>query len=222
MNGRRLVVLAFAVAAVLGGSTVAQGSSTLGSTTLNRDVVYNLAGATLLGSMPASQQVTVGVVLSNPNQAAENAYLASLYDPSSSNYQNFLDVDTFNQMFGVPASTVSAASSWLTAGGLSVSQPEGATTYLLASGTSAQVSALFATPLNLYSAGSRTFFANAVAPTVPSGCRSLAARAERLRVLRHAAARHVRDTDVHDRCADRRGERAEHVPPQPEDALVDL
>ncbi len=118
--------------------------------------------------MPASQQVTVGVVLSNPNQAAENAYLSSLYDPNSTNYQNFLDVDTFDQMFGVPASTVSAASSWLTAGGLSVSQLEGATTYLLASGTAAQVSALFGTPLNLYSAGGRTFFANAVAPTVPS------------------------------------------------------
>jgi pseudomonalisin len=169
LNGRRLVVLALAVAAVLGGSTAAQGSATLGSTTLTRDVVYNLAGASLLGPVPATQQVTVGVVLSNPNQSAENAYLASLYDPSSANYQNFLDVDTFNQMFGVPASTVSAASSWLTAGGLSVSQPEGATTYLLGSGTAAQVSALFGTQLNLYSAGSRTFFANAVAPTVPSG-----------------------------------------------------
>src|ERR1700688_2081306 len=87
LNGRRLVVLAFAVAAVLGGSTAAQGSATLGSTTLTRDVVYNLSGATLLGPMPASQQATVGVVLSNPNQSAENAYLASLYDPSSGHSQ---------------------------------------------------------------------------------------------------------------------------------------
>jgi pseudomonalisin len=172
LNGRRwlhLVVLALALAAVLGTSTSAQGNATLGTTTLGRDVVYNLAGATLLGPMPASQQVTVGVVLNNPKQAAEDSYLASLYDPNSANYQSFLDVDTFDQMFGVPASTVSAATSWLTGGGLSVSKPEAATTYLLASGTSAQVSALFGTPMNLYSAGGRTFYANAVAPTVPAG-----------------------------------------------------
>ena len=45
---------------------------------------------------------------------------------------------------------------------------EGATNYLLASGTAAQVQSAFATPLNRYSADGRTFYANAVAPTVPA------------------------------------------------------
>lgn len=181
MNGRRglrarrlrfipVLALVLALAALLGASTPARGSTSLGpTTTLSNDVVHYLSAATLLGSVPGSQQLSVGVVLNNPNQAAEDSYLASLYDPSSANYQQFLDPDQFNQQFGVPATAVSAATSWLTAGGLSVSQPEGATTYLVASGTAAQVSALFGTPLNTYSAGGRTFYANALAPTVPSG-----------------------------------------------------
>lgn len=172
MNRRRgLSLLAVAVSAVLllGASSTAHGSTLLGTTTLNRDVVWNLSAATLQGSVPASQPVTVGVVLSNPNQSAEDAYLASLYDPSSANYQNFLDPGTFDTEFGVPASTDSAVASWLTGGGLSVSQPEGATTYLLASGTAAQVEALFGTPLDDYTAGGRDFYANTLAPTVPSG-----------------------------------------------------
>jgi subtilase family serine protease len=162
-----LLVLMLGLVALIG--TPASGSTMLGSTTmLSGDVVHYLSAATLVGSVPATQQVTVGVVLNNPNQAAEDSFLASLYDPSSANYQQFLDPDQFNAQFGVPATTVSAATSWLTAGGLSVSQPEGATTYLQATGTAAQVSALFGTPLNTYSAGGRTFFANALAPTVPA------------------------------------------------------
>src|SRR5947209_7097276 len=162
-----LLALALAATALIGAASPARGSMSLGTTTLDRDVVHYLSAATLLGPVPASQEVTVGVVLNNPNQAAENAYLAQLYDPSSANYQQFLDPTAFAQQFGVPASTVSAVTSWLTGGGLSVSAPEGATTYLQATGTAAQVSTLFSTPLNVYSAGGRTFYANAPAPTVP-------------------------------------------------------
>src|SRR5579862_9498469 len=173
MIGRRrlapVLLVALAAAVMFAATSTAEGSGSLGATTtLTRDVVWNLPAATLLGPVPASQQVTVGVVLDNPNQAAEDSYLASLYNPSSANYQQFLDPDTFDSMFGISAATVSAATSWLQAGGLSVTQPEGATTYLLASGTAAQVSALFGTPLNDYSAGGRTFYANTLAPTVPS------------------------------------------------------
>ena len=163
-----LLALALAATALVGAASPARGSMSLGTTTLNRDVVHYLSAATLLGPVPASQQVTVGVVLKNPSQAAEDAYLAQLYDPSSASYQQFLDPGQFATQFGVPASTVSAATSWLAGGGLSVSAPEGATTYLQASGTAAQMSALFSTPLNLYSAGGRTFYANAAAPAVPS------------------------------------------------------
>jgi subtilase family serine protease len=169
-TGRRqvlsLFVLALATAAFIGSASPARALGT--TTTLTNDVVHHLSAARLVGAVPAAQQVTVGVVLSNPNSQAEDAYLAQLYDPNSSLYQQFLDPDTFNQHFGVSATTVQATQSWLSGAGLQVSSVEGATTYLLASGTAAQVSSAFGTPLNTYSAGGRTFYANAVAPAVPA------------------------------------------------------
>jgi kumamolisin len=167
MNRTRVLCALAAVilAAAVGPAVPAQADTT---TALAGDVVHHLDAATLVGPVGASQPITVGVFLNNPNQAAEDAYVNSLYDPSSANYQNFLDPDTFNTQFGVPAATFQAAQTWLTGGGLQVTTIPGATNYLLASGTAAQVSALFATPLNNYSAGGRSFYANAVAPTVPS------------------------------------------------------
>jgi hypothetical protein len=158
--------LALAAVAFLAISAGAQGASS--SVALTGDVVHHLDAATLLGPLPALRPVTVGVVLRNPSQAAEDAYVQQLYDPGSASYQQFLDPGTFATMFGVPASTQSATLAWLQGGGLSVSQPEGATNYFLATGSAAQVSALFGTALNLYTAGGRTFYANAGAPSVPA------------------------------------------------------
>jgi subtilase family serine protease len=112
--------------------------------------------------------VTVGVFLSNPNQAAEDAYARQLYDPSSPNYGNYLDPDTFNSEFGVPAANFQAAESWLQGAGLTVTPIGSSTSYVLASGSAAQVEAAFGTPLNTYTAAGRSFYANTVAPKVPA------------------------------------------------------
>src|SRR4029077_7301116 len=164
------VLLAFAAvgcAALLGsGSSAHAGSGP--TTTLTNDVVHNLDLATLTGAVPAAQTVTVGVFLSNPNQAAEDAYAKQLYDPSSPNYQNFLDPDTFNSQFGVPAATFTRAESWRQGDGLTVTPIESSTDYFLASGTAAQVATAFGTPLNTYRANGRSFYANTLAPKVPA------------------------------------------------------
>jgi subtilase family serine protease len=165
---RALVALAaVGCAALLGASSPAAHASGA-TTTLSADVVHNLSLATPTGSVPATQTVMVGVFLSNPNQAAEDAYVKQLYDPSSPNYGNYLDSDTFNSQFGVPTSTFQAAESWLQGAGLTVTPIAGATDYVLASGSAAQVEAAFGTPLNTYTASGRSFYANTVAPTVPA------------------------------------------------------
>jgi subtilase family serine protease len=130
--------------------------------------VHNLALATLNGPVPATQTITVGVFLSNPNQAAEDAYVKQLYDPSSPNYGNYLDPDTFNTQFGVPAATTQATQTWLQGAGLTVTPIEGSTDYVLASGSAAKVEAAFGTPINNYTANGRSFYANTLAPTVPA------------------------------------------------------
>src|SRR5581483_7905112 len=160
---------ALGFAALLGaGSQAHAGIGGGATTTLTTDVVHNLGLATLTGPVAPTRTVTVGVFLSNPNQAAEDAYVAQLYDPTSANYHNFLDPDTFNSEFGVPAANFQAAETWLAASGLTVSPIDGMTDYVLASGSAAQVEAAFGTPLNSYTAAGRTFFANTVAPTVPA------------------------------------------------------
>jgi pseudomonalisin len=162
-----LALAAVGCAALLGaGSPAAQAGGA--STTLSNDVVDNLGLATLTGPVPASQPITVGVFLSNPNQAAEDAYVKQLYDPSSPNYGNYLDPDTFNSQFGVPAATVQATQAWLQGAGLTVKPIDGATNYVLATGTAAQVQAAFGTTLNTYTANGRSFYANTAAPKVPA------------------------------------------------------
>src|SRR5947207_13477436 len=162
-----LALAAVGCAALLGaGSPAAHASGA--TTTLSNDVVHSLSCATLTGSVPATQTVTVGVFLSNPNQAAEDAYVKQLYDPSSPNYGNYLDPDTFNSQFGVPAAKVQAAQSWLQGAGLTVTPVEGSTDYMLASGSAAKVEAAFGTPINNYTANGRSFYANTLAPKVPA------------------------------------------------------
>jgi len=164
--GPRLALVAVGAALLFG--TAGQAGAVGATTTLTNDVVHNLALATLVGPVPATRPVTVGVFLANPNRASEDAYARELYDPSSANYQNFLDVDTFNSEFGVPPATVGAAQSWLTGAGLRVTTVEASTQYLLATGTAAQVAAAFGTTLNAYTANGRAFYANATAPSVPA------------------------------------------------------
>src|SRR5437016_8002455 len=121
MTARSALALAAALTTlvVLGSGSVGAGSAALGpSTSLSNDVVQNLNLATRVGAVPSSQTVTVGIYLANPNQAAEDAYVKQLYDPTSANYGNFLDSDTFNSQFGVPAATFQAAESWAQAKGL--------------------------------------------------------------------------------------------------------
>jgi pseudomonalisin len=172
MIGRLRAPVFFAVAAAvltLGAASAAQGSISLGpTTTLRTDVVHNLSLATLVGAVPSSQTVTVGIFLANPNQAAEDAYVKQLYDPSSSNYGNYLDSDTFDSEFGVPASSFQSAESWAQGDGLTVTPIESSTQYFLASGSAAQVESAFGTPLNNYTAAGRSFFANTQAPAVPA------------------------------------------------------
>ncbi len=171
MTARRALAMLVTLVALftLGATSAAEGGTVVGpTTTLNNDVVRNLNLATLNGAVPASQTVTVGIFLSNPNQAAEDAYVKQLYDPSSPNYGNYLDPDTFNSEFGVPTSNFQAAESWAQSKGLTATPIESSTSYFLASGTAAQVEAAFATPLNTYAAAGRSFYANTQAPTVPA------------------------------------------------------
>src|SRR4051794_17367663 len=125
---------------VLGLGSAAQGSAASGpATPLSNDVVRNLNLATLHGAVPSSQTVTVGIFLSNPRQAAEDKYVAKLYNPKSASYHHFLTPAAFNAQFGVPAANFQAAESWAQSKGLTVTPIETSTNYFMASGSAAQI-----------------------------------------------------------------------------------
>ena len=82
LSGRLLLVALAAGVLVAGGS--ARPARSDQTVRIAGSAVQNLGLATFKGALPGSQPVTVGVFLANPNQAAEDAYVKALYDPSSS------------------------------------------------------------------------------------------------------------------------------------------
>src|SRR5947208_2199815 len=109
----RLLLFAVAFAALIGPGMSAQADTTV---RLTQNVVHHLDAATLLAPVSPTKQISVGVALRNPNEAGEDAYLNAVNDPNSSLYQQYLDPDTFNQQFGVSATTLQATQSWLASG----------------------------------------------------------------------------------------------------------
>ncbi len=135
---------------------------------------------------------------------AEDSYLAQLYDPSSSLYQQFLDPDTFNQQFGVPATTVQAAQSWLSGAGLAgdVGRRRDDVSARERNG-GAGLGGIRHAAQSLLGRRSHVLRERRRSDGAGVAADLDGARPERLRVLRHAACRHDRNADDHDRGADR-------------------
>jgi subtilase family serine protease len=158
-----LIVPAVALA---GGSS--SPAVSLGSTHMVPGVLAGLPLATQTGLAPASQVLTVGVSLQRPNTAGEIALYKQLYDPSSSQYRDFLTPAQFDQQFGVPAAQSSAVANWLKAGGLTIDTTSATGDYFTAQGTVAQLDKLFSVTLGSYTYKGQKFVANALPPSVPT------------------------------------------------------
>ncbi|MGH9030364.1 MAG: S53 family peptidase, partial [Acidimicrobiales bacterium] len=131
-------------------------------------VLAGLPLATLDGPAPANQAISIGVSLTRPNAAGENALYDELYDPSSPEYRQFLTPSQFDSEFGVPSAQVSATRSWLENGGLSIETTSAAGDYFTAEGTVSQLDNLFHVKIGDYTFNGQQFFANNVPPSVPS------------------------------------------------------
>jgi hypothetical protein len=74
---RRLRSFVFLTAVVVALCVAALPTHAASTTRLTSDVVHDLSLAQSLGAVPSSRQIAVGVALKNPNEAAENSYLAN-------------------------------------------------------------------------------------------------------------------------------------------------
>ena len=135
---------------------------------LGNNILRSISVLTPTGPTSGYQPINIGVGLAGGNPAAEAAYLAGEYDPSSPLYQQFLDPDQYEQQFGVPANRFAAAVSWLQSGGLTVQTIPGVSEYVLGSGTVAQVQSLLAVRFANYHIDAGDFYANTNAPAVPA------------------------------------------------------
>jgi pseudomonalisin len=165
-----LAAFAFTATAATGANHPAiAASANTPTTTLTTDVVPALGSYTDLGPVASNQLVTVVVPLQH-NDAAIAAYEASLNNPSSSSYEQWLTPDQFQARFDAPAANVATVRNFVTRNGLQLYNAAGLGDLTEASGTAAQVEQTFGVALHNYVASDGThFYANANAPTVPAG-----------------------------------------------------
>jgi pseudomonalisin len=163
-----LALLAFGASAATGSSTGIPAKS-IPTTTLAADVVPALAGYTDLGPVAAGKTMQVVVPLQHDDQAIAT-YEASLNNPSSPNYEQWLTPDQFQAKFDAPAANVAAVRNFVTRDGLQLYNTQGLGDLTFASGTAAQVEQTFGVAIhNFVSSDGTNFYANVNAPLVPSG-----------------------------------------------------
>jgi subtilase family serine protease len=148
---------------------VNEGYAATGKVTLAKDAPVAAKHGTLLGHSNRNTvaTVTVGLQLRNTDQL--DAFLASLNDPSSTNYKHFLTPDEFKAQFGPTDSTVESVKNFLTNQGLTVKSVASNHAFITVSGTIGQLEDAFGVTINNYNnTAGQTYFANAQAPSIPS------------------------------------------------------
>jgi hypothetical protein len=167
-----LVVLAafvFGTSAATGSNPVVVAVTNVQTTTLANDVVPGLGSYTDLGPVAGGQQMQVVVPLQH-DDAAIATYEASLNNPSSASYQQWLTPAAFQAKFDAPAANVATVRNFVTRDGLELYNADNLGDLTLASGTATQVERTFGVALhNFATADGTPFYANVNAPLVPSG-----------------------------------------------------
>lgn len=162
-RGMKPLLLALAILVAIPAASPASTT-----TTLRNSMLRGLSSARPLGPLAPSSSLTVGVTLALPRAAAQQRFIASLYNPASPTYHHFLTPAQWQKRFGASAARANALVGWLRSGGLRVTRVPGVREYALASGSAAQVERLFGTRIERFGFQGRTYFADTVAPRVPA------------------------------------------------------
>lgn len=121
----------------------------------------------LLSPDSSNRTLNMNIGLALRNQDQLNSLLASLYDPSSSNYHQFLTPDEFAQQFGPTPAQRQAVIDYLTQQGFAVTQVY--PVLIDFSGPESLAEQAFGVTINDYQApGGFDFFANTTQPKLPA------------------------------------------------------
>ncbi len=165
--GRRTVgTLVFSMLVV--ALSAAPGLASARLRPLRNDYLSALSRATRTGDVSAKRQMRVGVAVGHPNPTGEDAFLASLYDPGSPRYHQFLTPSAYAKRFGVTRASIRAVRRWVAGSGLHVAYQSRARDYLILQGTARQVERLTHTTLGTYRYAGASFIANDRPPRIPA------------------------------------------------------
>jgi hypothetical protein len=114
-----IAIVVLVVLAVLPARAIAADSPSLTATTRVAALMPHLpTGATRVGPLPATQQLTIDVVLHPSHRAELDSLLGALYDPTSPQYEHWLTPGEFAREFGPSPAQVAGVTAWLNAKGL--------------------------------------------------------------------------------------------------------
>ncbi len=166
---RHSLALAIAVALGVAASAVAaQASDAVGARVATQEVPAVVGRAQYLRPHAASAAMNVLVSLKLRNAAQLDAFLRDVRDPASAQYHKFLTPQQFAAQYGPTQQQVQQVVAYLRAQGLRVQSVSRNNMLVRASGTVGGFQQAFATRINDYRHNGRTFFAPAVAPSVPA------------------------------------------------------
>ncbi|HLL78137.1 MAG TPA: protease pro-enzyme activation domain-containing protein, partial [Ktedonobacteraceae bacterium] len=164
---------------LIGGSLlamrVAARADSNAPTPLNAQVVPLIQHAQLLQAADATQQLNLSIGLQPRNQAQLNALLSAMYDPTSSQYQQYLSPSQYESLFSPTSDQVQQVVAYLQSQGMTVTSIAPNNMLIDASATVGQVEQAFSTQINNYQLNNQVFYANATPPVIPGALSTLIA-----------------------------------------------
>jgi subtilase family serine protease len=127
-----------------------------------------------LGVASATDSRTVTVTLALRNQAALEAYVASIGDSKSANFRKFITPAQFAASYGQTPAAVAQAVSFLTAQGFTVNQVHANNLLISITGTNAQLATTFGTAMHNYSLLGETYTAATGKVALPAALSGIA------------------------------------------------
>jgi pseudomonalisin len=150
-------------------SLVPAGAQTLWTGTATRGIsVSELVSAADYGPMPASQPITVRVVLGLQNQTALDTYIENVNDPNNALYGQSLTPVQFAAMYAPGSAQVQQVVSYLQGAGFSNLAVEPNNLMVSADGTVAQAEAAFNTPIEQFTEFGNLDYGNTADAQVPA------------------------------------------------------
>ncbi|WP_328685116.1 S53 family peptidase [Streptomyces sp. NBC_00343] len=127
------------------------------------------------GAVSAAKHISVAISLTPRNNKGLDTFIANVSNPRSSSYGHYLTKAQFAARFGRTDAEVKRVKDYLRAQGLTVGKVHSGNLLVDASGTAAQLEKAFGTKLATWkdAKSGRAFYANATAPTLPTGIAGL-------------------------------------------------